>query len=298
VLIIDNAQTEGNQNLDLLLDQPANSGLNTPGRAVLTITDNDTTVPTSNPVDDPTFYVRQHYYDFLNREPDADGLAFWVNQITGCGSDTQCIEVKRINVSAAYFLSIEFQETGLFVIRAQRAAFGRRSDTGTSRFMYLEFVRDARQVGEGVIVGQPGEEQKREENKQAYATQVATSAAFIARFPLSQTGAQYVDELFLSATVTPTVAERDAAIVAFGGGETAGRVAALRSVADSSSVREAELNPAFVLMQYFGYLRRDPDEPGYQFWLTKLNQFNGSYINAEMVKAFITSTEYRERFGP
>lgn len=50
-------------------------------------------------------------------------------------------------------------------------------------------------------------------------------------------------------------------------------------------------------MQYFGYLRRDPDEPGYQFWLTKLNQFNGDFVQAEMIRAFISSIEYRERFG-
>jgi Domain of unknown function (DUF4214) len=49
-------------------------------------------------------------------------------------------------------------------------------------------------------------------------------------------------------------------------------------------------------MEYFGYLRRDPDEAGYQFWLTKLNQFDGNFIQAEMVKAFLVSSEYRERF--
>ena len=65
-----------------------------------------------------------------------------------------------------------------------------------------------------------------------------------------------------------------------------------------------ELNQAFVLLQYLGYLRRNPndqqdtDYSGFDFWLTKLNQFNGNFVNAEMVKAFITSTEYRSRFGP
>ncbi|PYS73263.1 MAG: hypothetical protein DMF69_05295 [Acidobacteria bacterium] len=59
-----------------------------------------------------------------------------------------------------------------------------------------------------------------------------------------------------------------------------------------------------MLMQYFGYLRRNPNDPqdtdytGYDFWLTKLNQFNGNAVNAEMVKAFILSGEYRHRFGP
>jgi hypothetical protein len=66
----------------------------------------------------------------------------------------------------------------------------------------------------------------------------------------------------------------------------------------------AEFNRAFVLMQYFGYLRRNPTDlpdssfTGYDFWLGKLNQFNGNFIQAEMVKAFLNSDEYRQRFAP
>src|SRR5207302_2271451 len=61
-----------------------------------------------NPIDCADFFVRQHYLDFLNREPDDAGLAFWTDEITSCGADAHCVEAKRINVSAAYFLSIEF----------------------------------------------------------------------------------------------------------------------------------------------------------------------------------------------
>jgi len=78
----------------------------------------------------------------------------------------------------------------------------------------------------------------------------------------------------------------------------------LRAVAENQTLSNAEFNRAFVLMQYFGYLRRNPNDPqdldysGYEFWLGKLNQFNGNFQNAEMVKAFITSAEYRQRVGP
>jgi hypothetical protein len=117
-----------------------------------------------------------------------------------------------------------------------------------------------------------------------------------------------VDGLFNRAGVIPTQAERGLAIAFFGGGGTQGRAAALRSVAESQTVRQAETNRAFVLMQYFGYLQRDPDDTdfqnnpdpqflGYHFWLTKLNQFNGNFVDAEMVKAFTQSIEYGERFG-
>jgi hypothetical protein len=163
-------------------------------------------------------------------------------------------------------------------------------------------MRDTRQVGTGVVVGQTGYEAKLEANKQAYAQQIVTSAAFLARFPITA-AAQYVDALYASAGVTPTEAERTAAINAFGAGGTAGRIAAVRAVADSASVRQAERNPSFVLAEYYGYMRRNPtDAPdsgdeGYQFWLSKLNSFGGDFVKADMVKAFITSTEYRGRFG-
>ena len=92
--------------------------------------------------------------------------------------------------------------------------------------------------------------------------------------------------------------ERSAAITAF----ATSRAAALRSVVESQTLHQAELNKAFVLSQYFGYLKRNPDEgpdttyAGYNFWLGKLNEFGGDFVRAEMVKAFISSDEYRTRF--
>jgi hypothetical protein len=100
----------------------------------------------------------------------------------------------------------------------------------------------------------------------------------------------------------PTTAERDALVAALGGG-TKTRSRVLLDVADTAAFKQLELNRAFVLMQYFGYLRRNPDDApdgnngGYFFWLGKLNEFGGDFVKAEMVKAFITSDEYRQRFG-
>jgi hypothetical protein len=170
------------------------------------------------------------------------------------------------------------------------------------------FLADQRQLANNVIVGPPGWPEQLAANKTAYFNEFVRRPAFIAINPLSLTAEQYVDGLFNRAGVIPTTAERGLAIAFFGGGGTPGRAAALRSVAESQTVRQAETNRAFVLMQYFGYLRRDPDDTdfrgdpdpqflGYNFWLTKLNQFNGNFIQAEMVKAFIQSIEYGERFG-
>ena len=249
----------------------------------------------ANAIDDASFFVTQHYRDFLSREPDPSGLAFWSNEISSCGSDAGCIDFKRQNVSAAYFLSIEFQETGFYAIRLQRAAFGKKS-RDASRISLSQFLNDAGAVGAGVIVGQTGYQQLLEQNKQNYAVQVVSSSAFISRFPTALSATDFVNALYNSAGVVPAQTEVQDAVVAFGVGDTAGRTAALRKVVESNSLTQAELNPSFVLMQYFGYLRRDPDASGYDFWLNKLEQFNGNYIQAEMVKSFLVSGEYRGRF--
>jgi subtilisin family serine protease len=252
----------------------------------------------SNPIDDPTFFVTQHYHDFLNRDPDSGGLAFWKDQLTNCANPPPADPlVCKVNVSAAFFLSIEFQETGFYAIRVQRAAFNRRS-ADASRMTFGEVIAAQQQIGAGVVVGQTGFQQVLDNNKNAYAAQVVASSQFAAQYPQT-TADSFVDALYATAGLSQTTADHTTAVNAYNGagGGAAGRAAALRVVADSNTVRNAELNTAYVLMEYVGYMRRTPDQSGYDFWLTKLNQFNGDAIAAEMVKAFITSTEYRGRFG-
>ncbi|MCA1618541.1 MAG: hypothetical protein LC795_04350 [Acidobacteria bacterium] len=257
-----------------------------------------------NPIGDVNFFVRQHYLDFLNRQPDSNGLYFWREDVFNCGVDKACIEVKRIHVSAAFFLSIEFQGTGNLVYKMYKAGFGNMPGTPVA-VRRVDFLNDTRQIQSTpaqVIVGQGAWEQQLESNKQAFALAFVQRPAFQSAHA-GQDAAAFVNSLFANAGVTPTAAERDAAVSAFGAGGTSGQTAALRSVAESNSVSTRTFNEAFVLMQYFGYLQRDPDAApdsnfsGYNFWLGKLNEFGGNFINAEMVKAFIDSTEYRNRFG-
>jgi hypothetical protein len=263
-------------------------------------------VPASgpNPIDDTQFFVAQQYRDFLSREPDAAGLQFWTNNIESCGSDQNCRAVKRVDTSAAFFLSIEFQDTGYFVYRVYKAAFGNLPGKPVP-VIFQQFFPDSQQVGRGVVVGQGDWQGQLNANKSAYVLAFVQRPDFQAAHA-GQDATTYVNSLFANAGVTPTQAERDAAVNAFNGagGGNAGRAAALRSVAESHTVSTALTNEAFVLMQYFGYLRRNPDDPpdadfsGYNFWLTKLNQFGGNYVNAQMVQAFISALEYRRRFGP
>jgi hypothetical protein len=316
VLINEDSYVEGTETFNINLSNPSGVTLGAPAIATVTITD-DATEPATNAIDDPQNFVCQHYHDFLNRQPDTPGLNFWTNQITSCGADTACIEIKRINVSASFFLSIEFQETGYLVERLYKASYGNAN--GASTFggahqlavpiiRFNEFLTDTQQIGQGVVVNVGNWQQQLETNKQAFTAEFVLRSRFTTAFATTLTPTQFVDALFTNAGVTPLATDRTAAINEFGvavnTADSAARGRALRRVAENATLTTNEFNRAFVLMQYLGYLRRNPNDPqdtdytGDDFWLTKLNQFNGNFINAEMVKAFITSIEYRQRFGP
>ncbi len=303
LLLTDDARNEGLESLNLLLGNPTGGvalGAQKTLRVNLTSDDPSTSQP--NPIDATEFFVRQHYHDFLNREPDAPGLQFWSDQIEQCGADAQCREVRRINVSAAFFLSIEFQETGYLAYRFFKAAFPNSLSRPRGFPTYREFIRDTQEAGRGVAVGVGNWEAQLEANKRALADEFVARPEFRLRYPSGQTAAQYVDLLNQTSGVALSQAERDALVAGLEAG-TETRATALRRVAEDEDFKRAEFNRAFVLMQYFGYLRRGPNDPpdfnfdGYDFWLQNLNQFNGNFIEAEMVKAFISSIEYRQRFG-
>jgi photosystem II stability/assembly factor-like uncharacterized protein len=256
--------------------------------------------PTASPIDDVHFFLRQHYLDFLGREPDSQGLTFWMNEITSCATDQQCL-VRRINVSAAFFLSIEFQETGYLAYRAHKAAYGDLPGKPVP-LRRADFLPDAQRIGQGVVVGAGDWRTQLENNKRDYFDQFAATERFLSLYPQSLTPEQFIDALNQNAGGALSQAERDA-LVAELNANAKTRAQALRAVAEDATLAQAEFNKAFVLMQYFGYLRRDPDSgqdadfSGYNFWLQKLNDNQGDFHRAEMVRAFIESTEYRKRFG-
>ncbi len=267
------------------------TALASPSVAEIGIIDNDPSESGVNPIDNREFFVRQHYLDFLNREPDTGGFQFWVGKIPlDCeGQPTQnvCLE-NRVNVSSAFFLSIEFSQTGYFVYRLHKASFG-------SLPHFVPFLRDSQAVGRDVVVGRIFWEDVLEQNKQQLVAEWVEREDFKIKYD-SLTNAQYVDALNTNTGNSLTQSQRDTLLAGLNGG-TLTRAGVLRAVAENEEFGRREFNAAFVLMQYFGYLRRNPDPTGYEFWLNKLNQFNGDFRRAEMVKAFITSIEYRLRFG-
>jgi Domain of unknown function (DUF4214) len=231
-----------------------------------------------NPINDAQSFVREHYLDFLNREPDPSGLHYWTEQITRCGNDDLCLKAQRISVSAAFFIELEFQETGSFVYRFYKASYGRIPT-------YAEFVNDRSKVIGGADL---------EVNKQAFASDWVSRAAFLQVYPATMTPVQFVNKLFDTAALVPYTAQRQQLINDMQNGKSRAQV--LRDVIEIADFKTREYNPSFVLMQYFGYLHRDPDQGGYDFWLNVLNNREPNNYRG-MVCAFITSREYQERFG-
>jgi hypothetical protein len=271
------------------------------------------TPPSSEPSNDSRFFVRQQYYDFLSRHPDQAGWDHWTDNIELCNDPArrpanqtvqQCLERQRETTSAAFFVSPEFQYTGYYVYRIYQGSLGRRPT-------FSEFFADKQIVANGIVVGGQLSASVIEQNKASFAAQFVERQQFRDIYD-SLSNQQYVDKLFQTTTINASAADRAELVNKLNNFELT-RAQVLQKVVDGILVisegqqqiqttygkafYDQEYNCAFVLMEYFGYLRRDPDAAGYEFWLAKLNSYGGNFVDAQMVLAFISSPEYLYRFG-
>jgi cytochrome c peroxidase len=281
-----------------------------------------------NPLDDTRTYVRQHYRDFLGREPDTPGWDFWTDNIEKCRDDSrrpasqtisQCLDKQRETTSGAFFLSTEFQYTGYYLYRLYRGSLGRQPT-------FSEFGNDLQALAQGIVVNNSLVPAVIEQNKRNFALAFTQRNEFAAIYG-SLDNTAYVNRLFDTTGINASAQDR-AALVTGLTNDTETRASVLQKVVDGVVAGSdgqpqfqtrygedfyiKEFNAAFVLMEYFGYLRRDPDPDGFNHWKAKLDLFSptiqgtygtyvsgrvGEYIDAEMVRAFIVSPEYRTRFG-
>jgi hypothetical protein len=281
--IVNDALVEGNENFGLLLSSPNGATLVSPQVATITITDNDSTPASQNPIDEIPFFVTQQYIDFLGRLPDATGFANWVATLNGCPNggfgEFDNPGCDRVHVSAGFFQSAEFQGRGYFAYRFYEVALDRRPT-------YAEFVPDM------AIVGGPQSPDSEALSKTAYTDAWSQRTEFKNRYDAMSNSA-YVNALEANAEVTVT--NKQALIDALNGGQM-NRGQVLRNIVESQAVGDRFFNRAFVAMQYFGYLRRDPDTVGFQNWVDTLNADPSNFRH--MIFGFLFSTEYRQRFGP
>lgn len=229
-----------------------------------------------NPLENNGFFVHRQYLDFLFREPDTDGFNAWVGVLNRCDASFSP-ECDRITVSRSFFESVEFRIKGFFIYRFYAVAFGRLP-------RYAEIVPDLQ-----FVTGQT--EQEVISRRDAYTLAFTNRPAFRSIYdPLSN--ADYVDTLLRTARVT--IPNRDQLVNNLNAG-TQTRAQVLRAIVESPAVENKEFNPAYVAMQYFGYLKRDPETEGFNAWLNYLNAHSNDFRT--MVNGFVNSKEYRSRFG-
>ncbi|MEA2174779.1 MAG: hypothetical protein QOD00_2371 [Blastocatellia bacterium] len=238
-----------------------------------------------NPLDTDMFFVRQQYLDFLGREPDGGGLAYWTNEIDKCGLNAACLNDRRIGVAAAFFIEQEYGQTGGYVYRLYSAGLGRQ-------LSYAEFVNDRGQVigGENLLA-----------TKETFLEQFVERPEFVQKYGATSSAEDYVDALLATVKQNAGVdlsSERGNLIDKYNliRDNKEKRPEVLKDVIEAAAFKQAVYNPSFVLMEYFGYLKRDPEKPGFDFWLNVLNNKEPENYRG-MVCSFITSAEYQLRFS-
>jgi len=309
ILISDDVYLEGDETVNLTLTSVATGA--TVATSQLTIHDNDTLPPTTNPADQAQFFVRQHYYDYLGREPDANGFDYWTGQISQCGNVLSCQLARRIDVSDAFVFEPEYQQTGAYVFRLYRIAYGNSqpfpnpnpdlAHPGEENKLpnYGIFLSDRQRVIGGANLAQKLLE---------LAAAFVQRPEFLARYPAALDGPGFVDAVLrtiMNDLGVDLSAERGAIIALYNSG---GRGAVMYRLADDNQSNpvhnrvliDAEYNRVFVATEYFGYLRRNPDMQGFLFWLGQVNSAPLRDLSKQhaMVCSFITSTEYQQRFSP
>ncbi len=288
--IVDDAHGEPDETVTVRLSNPTGAALGAQSSATLTIADND--VPgLPNPIFTTPFFVRQHYLDFLNREPEPGEP--WSGVLNNCSDVNNNPNCDRLTVSAAFFGSPEFRLKGFYVFTFYKVAFNRLPS-------YDEIIPDMRRV-----TGQTPEEvyQKRAQ----FAADFARRQEFRGAYDGLNDSA-FVQALLnrhqLSAITTTDPQNPDTGgqvvltqieLVNRLGAGTLTRAQVLRAIVQSQEVTNLEFNNAFVAMQYYGYLRRTPEVTGYNAWLNYLSAHPSDFRT--MVNGFMNSIEYRLRFG-
>jgi Calx-beta domain len=282
--IVDDALVEGPESFTVTLSAPS-SGMvsNGFGQVQVQINDNDAAPATQNPIDGVQFFVTQQYIDFLGRLPDSIGLANWVATLGNCPNggfgEFDNPSCDRVHVSAGFFQSDEFQQRGYFAYRFYEVAVDRRPT-------YAEFVPDMS------IVGGAQSPESEALSKAAYTDAWVLRPEFQTRYN-GLSNSAYVNALEANAEVTVS---NKAALISALDGNSMTRAQVLRNIVESQAVADRFFNRAFVAMQYFGYLRRDPDTVGFNNWVNTLNADPSNFRH--MIFGFLFSTEYRQRFGP
>jgi hypothetical protein len=287
--LINDVHVEGNETFQvrLLGAEGATLGAAT---ATVTITDDDTVQPTTNPIKTTPFFVRLQYLDFLAREPEPGEP--WTRVLNNCSNVENNPSCDRLTVSGAFFGSPEFQLKGTLVFLIHKAAFGNANQPNYVP-AYVDFAADLRRVT-GATAAEVFAK------RLDFVEDFVNRAPFVARYG-GLSNAAYVDTLLANVNSSLTTADPASGVTRNSlvndlNANTKTRAEVLRLIVESQEVSQKQLNFTFVATEYYGYLRRTPEAVGYQSWLTYLNTHPGD--SRTMVNGFMNSVEYKLRFGP
>jgi hypothetical protein len=227
-------------------------------------------------IKDSDFFIQQHYIDFLGRMPEPSGFAFWMNILNNCSDKNNNPNCDRIFVSSRFFMSDEFQERGFFVYKLYDGVLGRLAH-------FDEFMADVKRLNGTQTVAE------QVKNKEAYVKDFVARAEFQAAYGQYTSADAFVNALCSKAGVTPA---SKSTIVQLA---TTDKALAVKAFIETPEVSAKFYDRGFIAMQYYGYLRREPEPAGFAFWQQKIVENNHDY--RFMVGGFINSDEYRLRFG-
>lgn len=210
----------------------------------------------------PEEFVTQQYQDFLARNPDAGGLAFWSQRLRTGVNPGALVEVM---VSTP-----EFADTVAPVVRLYKAHFRRSPDFGGLQFWAGRF--------------------------RSGTTLNAISAEFARSDEFVQTYGSLSNPAFVDLVYRNVLGRRaDAGGRAFWIGQLDGgfdRGAMMVGFSESPENIAATNGEVRATMLYLGMLRRSPDPSGLDFWADYIDR-GEPYGNA--IAGFLGSNEYRRR---
>ena len=239
-----------------------------------------------NPVDDARFFITQQYNDLLGREPDQTTVDKFNAQFAACNGRSDCLRARKLDISTNLLVENELSATGVFLYGLYSSAFGRMP-----RVAELEADR-------ALILNQKGEQ---EAVRAALASAFVERAEFKRKFPSTMKPAEFVDSLIATMAQTTGVdlgVDRSLLISLLDDGAN-GRATVLTRLASDQRVVDANYNQALVLFQYFSYLRRNPDDAGYNAWVNTLKgkPLRDPEAARSLVCNFLNSAEYQNRFS-
>ena len=273
--IINDAIVEGTETFNVTLSNPVGVSLGATSTATVTILDDDTNPSAPNPIDGVDFFITQQYIDFLGRMPDQVGFTNWHNTLAPCPNggfgEFDNPDCDRIHVAAGFFQSDEFLNRGYWAFRLYMVSYNQRPT-------YAQFIPDMAQVGG------PKSPAEEEASKVAFSNAFVQTPRFLAAYP--GLSGQALANALLQTAGLPSGSFNAS-------GLTNGQI--LRGIAETSAAFNKFLTEGTVSIQYFAFLRRDPDATGY---MNNVNTLNADPNNLRhMIFIFIYSTEYRGRFG-